>query len=174
MPLPKCVKIDFIDTKSAAVLIEEDWREVGVLELWGGKVQGKIRGAKIASHFSQKTPFIERLNDFNFSGRLWRDKQIDRKDAIEETKSFLERADLFYAVHDGFGIFTRRGEELYIDLIGVLNGQRGIAQDIIRSAVHDLETEHLWAGTYSDNVLARQLYENLGMKKNCRYRVFHK
>ena len=174
MPLPKCVKVDFIDTKSAAVLIEEGWRDIGVLELWEGKIQGKIRGAKLISDDNGKKPFINCIPEFGFSGRLWRDGLFGELDAIDETRRFMIDADLFYATEDGFGIFTRRGEYLYIDLIGVFNRRKGVAQDIIRSAIYDLETDHLWAGTYSDNVIARKLYESLEMHLNYRYRVFHK
>lgn len=175
MPLPKCVKIDYADGTSAVVLADEGWRDVGILEIWHGEVSGKIREAKSVDNLEGKMPFIDRIADFNFSGRLWRDEQIEREEAIEQTRSFMKNSKLFYAIEkNGFGIFTRRGEDLCIDLVGVLVHRKGHAQDIIRSAIAHLETDHLWAGTYSDNVPARRLYETLGMRTTCRYRVFHK
>lgn len=174
MPLPKCVKVDFYDHASAQALREEGWREIGVLDQWSGKIIGAERGAKRGQ---DRGWAAGRIEEFGFTGRLWRDPEIPRFTAMAETRGLiLGVEDLqFFAINsDGFAIVTRQGETLRLNLVGVLKKGSGIAQDLINSAVSALGTTWFRAGTYSDNLAARRLYEVMGLERKYSELVFHK
>ena len=176
MLLPNCVRVDYRDDRSTEVLIADGWREVGILDTYTGEIEGRLRGAHPVDS-RQHGALTQNVEAYQFTGRVWRDPRY-RPIAPEETRRFIagtppERIFVTEAGF-GFGIFTRNGESLTLDLIGVVDRNRGIAQDIIRSAIRHFETKWFRTGTYSDNIAARRLYTILGLSLNHSDRVFHK
>ena len=174
MPLPLCVRTELGDRQSRESMEADGWRMIGVLETWSGNVEGKLRGARADQPARER--IIADVPVYGFSGRLFRDPEIDGRDAIEATRSMIRShpGPMFYTLESGFGLFTRNGELLTINLIGCLDRGKGTAQDIVRTAVYETEATALRAGSYSDNVAAGALYQSLGLRLFCREFVWHK
>lgn len=154
MLLPTCVRVD----RAAKC--------VGRLETWRGPAP---RVAETVSQLAGGYELHDMAKDIHWSGRLWRDPDIAKADAMAETIRYINEAPGIKLRHhnNGFGLFEREGDAVRILLIGVRIDcrRKGVARDLIAEACRCFpDVPDVIAGTYHDNHAAQRLYMGLGMK----------
>lgn len=185
MLLPKCVRVDAHDKQSARALKSDDWRRIGKLNEYRGKVN--VREPEFVGEVERggdRAWILEAVPRFDFKGRLWRDKSIPIEDAIDETRRFIGEArdhHLFHIPHKGFMICRGHGgwgvsgkKPMRIQLIGVLERRSGVGRRLVEAAAVYYRNDFFVAGTYSDNESAKSLYLSLPLSLVGAYEVFHK
>jgi len=157
MPLPKCVVLDYLDPGPLS------WRHMGTRITYRGRV---IRIPDKHVRWVDACYVSDCIGSVDFSGRLWRDTRID---AYAETKKWI-KGKYAYALGKYPAAFAIIRNDGTIELIGVHPAAAGLglAERLIRHVGGTIT-----AGTYTDNVPARKLYERLGMKEIKREEVFH-
>lgn len=165
MPLPKCVK-----TLERSDALEADgWRHVGTLLTFEGAKDRVFHGGVV---IAEPKDVLGLAKEIEWSGRLWRDPQVGRRTALDETLRHIEEFyGTIYAIGNGpaaFGMF--KGP--CVVLIGTHPAAcgLGLASKLIRRAIGG----KIVAGTYADNAAAIALYESLDMKQIHRQEVYHK
>lgn len=191
MPLPKCVRIEYADKRSAEALLEDGWREVEVLETWRRKAkpvdadrlkgQAEIRRAEKrdmnALIWIAQTSFVH--------DRLHSDNEICSAEADKAKGEWVRRAfsgdadRIFVAEYDdrvvGFVICKVIKGYSVIDLIAVDRRYRehGIGSQLLVYAIHHYGLD-MEAGTQERNKAGKELYKSLGFVCKGKRRTFHK
>lgn len=144
------------------------WREVGTLITFEGyRPRG---GGHILPERESIIPLIDKIE---WSGRLWRDPEVDREDALNETIRLVRDFNGLVVTDPemkGFILMAPNGPMTRVCLIGVTERRMGIAKALLGAS----PTEEMIAGTYSDNAASIGLYESLGWKETDRIRVWHR
>ena len=164
--MPQCAVMGAGSKKRIQEHLDRGWRHVGVRQTWSGKFSPKAcepLEPKDREHYANL--------DFGFTGRLWRDPQVRRETAIEETRRFILKSPGFIAHGDGFAIVSKKGLLMTVDLAGSLDHS---ARRILTHAAFALGTKYMRAGTYEDNLAAQALYKKMGLRIVKREAVLHK
>ena len=168
MQLPQCAVVGAGSQKRIQEHLDRGWRQIGVRQTWSGKFAPQSCDPlvpKSREHYAGL--------DYGFTGRLWRDPQIPRETAEDETRWFIMVCppQRFFAHGDGFAIVSKTGKLMTVDLVASLDHT---AQRILTNAAHTLGTTYMQAGTYHNNEAARGLYRKMGLRVVKREVVLHK
>jgi ribosomal protein S18 acetylase RimI-like enzyme len=117
---------------------------------------------------------VEMASLIKWTGRLWRDPLVDKKEAWAETERFIRTFDGAVVTDpscSGIALLGIEGGSTRVALVGVLalHRREGIARRLLSAGL----SPQMIAGTYSDNEPAIGLYESLGWQEIDRVKVWH-
>ena len=166
MRLPQCAVVSAGSKKRIQEHLDRGWRLVGVRQTWAGKF-----APKSCEPLEPKGRDYYAGLDFGFTGRLWRDPDISRETAVDETRRYIRESSGFFAHKDGFAIVRRTGFLMTVGLVGSFDHS---ALRILTHAANTLGTRYIQAGTYEDNQGAQGLYRKMRLRIVKREAVLHK
>jgi ribosomal protein S18 acetylase RimI-like enzyme len=194
MPLPLCARIEADDTRSAAALRADGWREVEVLETWCRPLGQGNHWQWFVVDVRRSTPqdllACQAIAARSFTtSRLHSDPQVPLDVAEQFKLDWIKRAfdeapeDVFVHVEpthnkvDGFLICKAEMNAIRIDLIATDDSrrQKGTATRLVGWAIDAYPGRPcIVAGTQERNGPARLFYQKRGFRVIRRQRTWHK
>ena len=185
--LPEVTRIDADDEGGREKLLADGWREIELLETWGGPIDQRQCYWVVRAASYDIEPMKELARRSFVHDRLHKDAAVGAEEANEAKAAWVERhslntSGLTFVARTiakqviGFLCVRLDGSAVIIDLLAVDAGYRrcGVGDTLIRFAIGCIQPEKIRAGTQETNYGARCFYQSLGMKPVKAERTFHR
>lgn len=181
MLLPECTRIDLANEQRRAELLSSGWREIEVLETWGGAAVDPIARPSTPGDLFRCVEIAKTAFEYD---RLHADERVLREDADRAKEkwvcdAFSDNSRLVFVrgkPADAFLVVKMDGSTMVVDLLAVHPSaqRKGFANDLFSFAVAFTGAEEVRAGTQAANSPARNFYSKLGLVIVKRERTFHR